>query len=222
MDTTFIERHQLPLLRRLLCRIPALAADLHHTRTKQARLGSIGDGKSQKVFGQPLPYHLGAAKVADQLHAELVSWVRLVCEQRAITYQGPTSTGGLALWLERHIYSLACTEGAQDCYPNLHALAKKADAIVCPPAFEPVVDAERVAQARRWQLNAAGIATVARELGEEYRHLTRRRVFVLKDAGEIAPLPGPWQPGYPLLFLLGDVLDAHLRVPIRARHAEAS
>ncbi|MGW4126383.1 hypothetical protein [Nocardia sp. NPDC004711] len=221
MDT-FIEPHRLPLLQRLLHGIPALAADLHHTRTKQARLGSIGGSQSQKVFGQPLPYHVDAATIADQLHAELVGWVRLVCEQRAISYQGPTGTGGLALWLDQHIYSLACTEGAEDCYPNLHPITKKADAIVCPPAFEVAIDAERVDRARRWQLNAAGIATVARELGEEYQHLTRRRVFVLNDAGEIAPLPGPWQPGYPLLFLLGDMLDAHLRVPIRARHAKAS
>ncbi|MFE2994248.1 hypothetical protein ACFXG4_04855 [Nocardia sp. NPDC059246] len=221
MDT-FIEPHRLPLLQRLLRGIPALAADLRHTRTKQARLGSMGGSQTQKRIGQPLPYHVDAAKIADKLHAELVGWVRLVCEQRAIAYQGPTGTGGLALWLERHIYSLACTEGADDCYPNLRAIADAAEAIVCPPAFDIVVDSERVDRARRWQLNAAGIATVARELGEEYRQLTRRRVFVLKDAGEIAPLPGPWQPGYPVLFLLGDVLDAHLRVPIRARHAKAS
>ncbi|MFE3060580.1 hypothetical protein [Nocardia sp. NPDC059239] len=221
MDT-FIEPHRLPLLRRLLRRVPALAADLHHTRTKQARLGSIGGSQSQKVFGQPLPYHVDAAKIADKLHAELVSWVRLVCEQRAIGYQGPTGTGGLALWLERHIYSLACTEGAEDCYPNLHAITKKADAIVCPPAFEVVVDDAKLMHARAMALSASGIATLAQELGEEYRNLTRRRVFVLRDAEEIRPVPGPWRPDWPLLFPVGDVLDAHLRIPIRTRHAKAS
>lgn len=47
-------------------------------------------------------------------------------------------------------------------------------------------------------------------------NVTRRRVHVLKEANEVSPVPGPWRPDWPMRFLVGDVLDAHLRIPIRA------
>jgi hypothetical protein len=80
------------------------------------------------------------------------------------------------------------------------------------------MDAARVREARATYLSARQIATLARDLGDEYRNLTQRRVYALAEAGLIAPVPGPWQPGYPLQYLVGPVLDAHLALPIRQRH----
>ncbi|MFE4714803.1 hypothetical protein ACFRAM_28575, partial [Paenibacillus sp. NPDC056722] len=239
-----------------LSELPELALDLAETVTKQARLGEVGRSRQQhRPSEQPLPFHVDAAAAAAELHNALVGWVRLVCEQRAVTYSQtvgepvawlplrwvpgefvgplrpnnapalqpqPPTTGELARWLKRHIYALAVTEGAKECYPELHAIAKHAGRLVCPPAVDIVVDDAKIARARKLSLSASGIATLARELGEEYRNLTRRRVHVLKEAGEISPVPGPWRPDWPMLFPVGEVLDAHLLIPIRARHARAS
>lgn len=219
----FIERHDLKVLRRLLHGIPELATELGIAVTKQARLGEVGRSrKPRRPSEQPLPYNLQASEVAEELHNFLTGWARLVCEQRAIEYQGPTSTPGVANWLERHVYSLAMTEGAETVLPELEQILKAAEFIVCPPARPITVDAAKYARARKVRLNASGIAVLAQELGEEYRNLTARRVRVLRDAGLIAPIPGPWRPDWPDLYQVGDVLDAHLTLPIRERHAKAS
>jgi hypothetical protein len=219
----FIPRHELTKLREVLGEIPSLARDLPVTITKQARLGEIGRSrKPRRPSEQPLPYHLDAARVADELHNALVGWVRLTCEQRAIDYAGPTSTAGLARWLHRNIIALAMTEGSESALDELGHLADVAHNIICPPPRPIMVDATKLAAARKRALNANGIATLAKELGEEYRHLTKRRVFVLREAKLIDPIPGPWRPDYPMLFRVGEVLDAHLSLPIRERHAKAS
>lgn len=216
----FITKHELTKLREVLAEIPTLAADLPVTITKQARLGEVGRGrKPRRPSEQPLPYHVDAARVADELHNALAGWVRLTCEQRAMDYTGPTSTAGLARWLDRHYIALAMTEGSETALEELGHLADVAHRIICPPPSPIVVDAASLARARAQLLNPNGIATLARELGEEYRHLTRRRVHVLKEAGLIRPVPGPW---LHLMFNVGDVLDAHLLLPIRERHAKAS
>lgn len=217
----FIERHDLKLLRDLLREIPELAIQLGIAITKQARLGEVGRSrKPRRPSEQPLPYHAAAAEIAAELHNALVGWVRLTCEQRAIDYGGPTGTPGLARWLERNIYALAMTEGAETALDELRDCVRRAEWIVCPPSMPVAMDQDKLDRARRLRLNASGIATLARELGEEYRHLTRRRVHVLREAQLIHPVPGPWRPDW-LLFNVGDVLDAHLVLPIRERHAEA-
>jgi hypothetical protein len=218
----FIARHDLKVLRRVLREIPELATELGVAVTKQARLGEVGRSrKPRRPSEQPLPYHVGASEIADQLHNALVGWVRLVCEQRAIAYDGPTSTPGVARWLERNLVALAMTEGAETALGEIQEAVRAAEWIVCPPAKPIVIDEAQHDRARALRLNANGIATLAKELGEEYRHLTRRRVFVLKDAGLVEPVPGPWRADW-MLFLVGDVLDAHLQLPIRERHAKAS
>jgi len=219
----FIPRHELKKLKEILEEIPSIAAELPTTITKQARLGEVGRGrKPRRPSEQPLPFHVDAARIADELHSALVGWVRLVCEQRAMEYKGPTSTAGLARWLERHLISLGMTEGAEGALDELGDLKDRAAKVVCPPAMRVTWDEAKHERARRMYLNISGIVALAKELGEEYRHLTKRRVHVLKEAKRIHPVPGPWRRDWPALYRVGDVLDAHLAVPIRERHAEAS
>lgn len=219
----FIPRHELSKLREVLSEIPSLASDLPVTIIKQARLGEVGRSrKPRRPSEQPLPYHLDAARIADELHNALGGWVRLTCEQRAIEYTGSTTTAGLARWLDRNIVALAMTEGSETALEELGRLTDAAHNVVCPPVRPIVVDMKRHEKARKQRLNAAGIVTMAKELGEEYRHLTARRVKVLKEAGMIRPAPGPWRPDWPTFYIVGDVLDAHLALPIRERHAKAS
>ncbi|HEY9417786.1 MAG TPA: hypothetical protein VIQ30_23755 [Pseudonocardia sp.] len=219
----FIPRHELKKLKEILEEIPSIALELPTTITKQARLGEVGRGrKPRRPSEQPLPFHIDAARVADELHNALVGWVRLVCEQRAIEYKGPKSTAGLARWLERHVIALAMTEGSEAALDELGELKDRAARMVCPPPAPVVWDEAKHQRARAMWLNATGIAALAKELGEEYRHLTRRRVHALKRAELIEPVPGPWRRGWPELYKVGEVLDAHLVLPIRERHAKAS
>lgn len=220
----FIGRHEIRQLRELLHEIPSLAEELGIAITKQARLGVAGRSrKPRRPSEHPLPYNVGAAEVAEELHNELVGWVRLTCEQRAIDYTGKTSTPGVARWLEHNIIALAMTEGADTAYVNIRDLVQRAEWIVCPPE-RPVmdVDAGKVERARQLMLNARGIVILARELGEEYRHLSERRMKLLIETKRVHPIPGPWLTDWPLLYRVGEVLDAHLSVPIRQRHERGS
>ncbi|MFF3221711.1 hypothetical protein ACFYV7_02850 [Nocardia suismassiliense] len=214
----YLDRIELRALAELLREIPDLAEDLSISLTRQSRLSTRGDYRmNRRPSEQPLPYNPAASRAADELHAVLVSWVRLVCEQRGLDYAGSPSTPGLARWLDRNLIALAMTEGAEGAPAEIRTVVQAALWIVCPPAARIELDEQKLEQARRHRLNASGIATLAKELGAEYQGLTVRRIQTLRNAGKIAPLPGPWAPGWPELYTVGEVLDEHLVHPMRRR-----
>ncbi|MEU8895478.1 hypothetical protein [Nocardia sp. NPDC048505] len=217
----FLDRTELRALAGLLREIPDLAEDLTISMTKQARTGVRVRTRGRSTH-QALPYDPAAAEAAAALHATLVSWVRLVCEQRDLEYSGSTTTAGLARWLDRNLVALAMTDGVQAAPAGIRAVVERAQRIVCPSREPIVLDASTLERARAHRLNASGIAALAKELGDEYRTLTVRRVQTLRDAGRIAPLPGPWAPDWPEQFVVGRVLDEHRCHPTRRRRAEAS
>ncbi|MCM6777261.1 hypothetical protein NDR87_27620 [Nocardia sp. CDC159] len=216
-DRLYIDRAAVRELVALLREIPDLAMDLLDATTRQARLGHRERRWQHHSGAQPLPYNPAAAAAADRLHAALVSWVRHVCEHRGLVYAGPTTTGGLARWLDRHLIALAMTPGVEAAPAEFRMVVTAATRIVCPPATVIELDTTKLALARRSRLNASGIAMLAKELGEQYRGLTVRRIQTLRDAGRIAPVPGPWAPDWPDQYVVGDVLDAHLVHPLRCR-----
>ncbi|MFI9506982.1 hypothetical protein [Nocardia sp. NPDC052566] len=214
----YIDRADLRALADLLREIPDLAEDLAIARTRQSRLSSRGDYRMhRRPSEQPLPYNPAAARAAEEMHAVLVSWVRLVCEQRALEYSGASSTSGLARWLDRNLIALAMTEGADGALGEIRTVCRAALNIICPPQAPVVLEQSEVERARRHRLNASGIAALAKELGEPFRNLTVRRIQTLRDAGKIAPLPGPWALDWPELYAVGQVLDEHLAHPVRRR-----
>lgn len=217
----YLDAAALRELAELLAGIPSLAEDLEDAVTGRARLGTANIRLSSRTSDQPLPFSVGAAKVRDHLHAGLVAWVRLVCEQRALDYSGPTSTAGLALWLRQNLIALAMTEGVESAPSDIRSAVEAAERVVCPPSQRFTVDAASIEAARRARLNASGIVTLAKELGEPFCTVTVRRIQTLRDAGRVAPVPGPWAPDWPEQFLVGDVLDAHLAHPIRRRKSTA-
>ena len=245
----FIPKHDRALLRDVLASIPGELVELDVTIAKQARVEVNVRGRRPKRPGEhPWPVHVDAAAARDRLHATLVGWVRLVLEHRGMTYDeatrnpdrwlplawapgafvgplqpgrprppAPPSTADLALWLRRHFIALAMTPGAEDALRDIQDARRALTVHVCPPAPRlPALDERRHAQARALQLNARGVAALAAELGEEYRNLTQRRVRYLADHGHIRPMPGL---STARVFVVGQVLDAHLAVPIRDKHA---
>jgi hypothetical protein len=218
-DHLYLDQDRIRELADLLREIPDLTTDLTDAMARRARLGGGAARRQPRAADQPLPYNAAAADVARELHAVLVSWVRLVCEHRGLDYDGDPSTAGLAVWLHRNIFALVMTPGVEDAPEEIGALVRVAARIVCPPATVIRLDAARLDAARRQRLNASGIATLARELGEEYRGLNTRRIQTLRDADRIHPVPGPWAPDWPEQFVVGEVLDAHLEHPRRGRSA---
>ncbi|WP_216918130.1 hypothetical protein [Nocardia noduli] len=218
IDHLYLDRTTLRALVELLREIPDLVEDLTITLTNQARTGAGGNFRAhRRPAEQPLPYDPRALHAADTLHAVLVSWVRLVCEQRGLEYRDSPTTAGLARWLDRNIIAFAMTEGVHDAPADIREATRTAWQVICPPDAPVVLDDSTVAKARAHRLNAAGIVALAKELGGEYRGLTVRRVQTMRDAGRIAPLPGPWAPEWPEQYLVGDVLDGHLAHPRRTR-----
>lgn len=216
-DHRYIPRHELKLLRGHLRDIPELAEDLAIAVMRQDRY-ERGGGGHRRPSEQPLPFSIEAHEAAEHLHTVLGGWARLICEHRGRHYDGPDTTPGLARWLMRNLEALAMTEGAETALAEIRDAVRTAERIACPPPEIVHIDADRHDQARALWLNASGIAALARELGDEYRHLTRRRVHVLAEAGLIKPVPGPWHPRWPTQWVVGEVLDAHLQLPIRRRH----
>lgn len=217
-DHRYIARHELKLLRKNLQDIPELAEDLAVAVMRQDRYERGGGRQRRRGDGQPLPFNVEAQEVADNLHNVLGGWVRVVCEDRARHYDGSDTTPGLARWLLRNLETLAVIPGAETARGEIKDAMNAAERIACPPPMIVRVDEHRLAEARALRLNATGIAVLARELGDEWRHLTRRRVHVLAEAGLITPVPGPWHPRWPTQWVVGEVLDAHLKLPIRRRH----
>jgi hypothetical protein len=129
---------------------------------------------------------------------------------------GPPTTATLVRWLYRHLIALAMTPGSREAYSELAGHRKALEKFVCPPTRGRLIDRSRADEARALQLNARGVAALAAELGEEYRNLTQRRVRYLADHGHIRPMPGL---STARVFVVGHVLDAHLAVPIREKHA---
>ncbi|MFE3229577.1 hypothetical protein [Nocardia sp. NPDC059228] len=218
----YLDEGALRDLATLLDGVPGLSEDLQDAVNGQARLGPARTRVSSRSSDQPLPFSVGAAKVRDHLHATLVAWVRLVCEQRAIEYDGRTSTAGLARWLRANLIALAMTEGVDAAPADIRAAVEAAERVVCPQSEQIAVDAAALENARRARLNASGIVTLAKELGEPFRSVTVRRIQTLRDAGRVTPVPGPWASDWPEQFILGEVLDAHLAYPMRRRKSASS
>ncbi|MFD6104805.1 hypothetical protein ACFWFQ_19295 [Nocardia salmonicida] len=217
----YLDREAARDLARMLGDIPDLAEDLADARTRQTRFGTVDYRTRNGAREQRLPFNPAAARAADHLQSVLVAWVRLVCEQRGVTYGGAASIGGMAEWLQRNIVALAMTEGVEAAPAEIAAAIEAAETVVCPPAEIAAADADLVLRARAVRLHAAAIGKLAEELGDGYHNLTARRVRTLRKAGLITPVPGPWAADWPELFVVGEVLDAHRALPARLRAKDA-
>lgn len=215
-ETFYLPREQQAELVELLDQVPFLVEQLAITITRQDRLGAgprISRGKTE----QPLPFNVDASEVADRLHWELAQWVRAVCEQRQLDYDSRDDTISLARWLRRWIIALALTEGSETALIDIEAVIFDARrAIDRPPRNPPPRDDD---EARRALLNASGIEKLAQQLDPRYRTLTAARVDSLHRAGHIEPVHNAG--GIGKLYLVGDVLDAHLTVKTRRRRQPA-
>ncbi|MBM4587600.1 hypothetical protein GS507_05255 [Rhodococcus hoagii] len=186
----------------------AITCQVAFTDKTLARVTSDGE--------TPLAFNERASDCAHELLGSLREWTNYVATEKDLPWPGDGRAPHYAHWLSRHIYDLAGTDLAAEAFTEIIDSYNHATTVVDRPTPKPPpqIDQSDWDEARRLNLNARSCAHMAHTMGADYADLNQRRVKYLADAGIIAPLQVA-QGGkrFERIFLLGDVLDAHLRHP---------
>ncbi|WP_194786918.1 hypothetical protein [Mycobacteroides abscessus] len=211
-DSFFLDKGSQHKLREELASIPRMIGELSVTLTRQARIQRPGLSMSRRPKPESqVPIHIGAHNAADVLHNCLGTWVRLVCEQRAIVWDKGNDIITLAKWLRINMIALALTEGSEEAYEDIKAAVDECwRQIDIPADDEVVIDRGRVHEANRLVVTAGQVEKLANKMGAIGKGLNKRRVETLA-ARRKNPLRPCAVDGDVKFFRLGDVLDAHHR-----------
>lgn len=161
---------------------------------------------------QPLPFNVAAVDAADRLLIELERWVYWLADARQIAAPN-TDCKGYANWLTRNILLLAATEGSESAHHDITSEIRHARNASGRSHLQPLPkpNPTRLAQAHAEQLNARGIATLAKHIGAQ--GLTIRRIKHLRETGKIVPVR--YADKRTPIYHLGDVLNAHYATSTR-------
>lgn len=211
-DSFFLDKASQHKLREELASIPRMIGELSVTLTRQARIQRPGLSMSRRPKPESqVPIHIGAHNAADVLHNCLGTWVRLVCEQRAIVWDKGNDIITLAKWLRINMIALALTEGSEEAYEDIKAAIDECWRQIDIPADDDIViDRGRVHEANRLVVTAGQVEKLANKMGAIGKGLNKRRVETLA-ARRKNPLRPCAVDGDVKFFRLGDVLDAHHR-----------
>ncbi|WP_078278559.1 hypothetical protein [Mycobacteroides franklinii] len=209
-DAYFLDRGSQIKLRDELASIPRMIGELSITLTRQARVQRPGLSKSRRCKPESqVPMHLGAEEAAHKLHNCLSTWVRLVCEQRAIVWDKGNDIITLAKWLRINMIALALTEGSEEAYEDIKAAIDECWRQIDIPADDDIlIDRARVHEANRVVVTAGQVEKLANKMGAIGKGLNKRRVETLTRNQKLRPCAVD---GDVKFFRLGDVLDAHHR-----------
>lgn len=165
---------------------------------------------------QPLPFNVAAVDAADRLLIELERWAYWLANARQIAAPN-TNCKGYANWLTRNILLLAATEGSEAAHHDITTTIRYARNASGRSHLQPIPkpNPQRLAQAHAEQLNARGIATLAKHIGAQ--GLTIRRIKHLRETGKIVPVR--YADKRTPIYQLGDVLDAHYATSTRKQPA---
>ncbi len=211
-DSYFLDKGSQHKLREELASIPRMIGELSVTLTRQARIQRPGLSMSRRPKPESqVPIHIGAHNAADVLHNCLGTWVRLVCEQRAIMWDKGNDIITLAKWLRVNMIALALTEGSEEAYEDIKTAVDECwRQIDIPTDDDIVIDRGRVHEANRLVVTAGQVEKLANKMGAIGKGLNKRRVETLA-ARRKNPLRPCAVDGDVKFFRLGDVLDAHHR-----------
>ncbi|MGC7349526.1 hypothetical protein, partial [Mycobacteroides abscessus] len=180
-DSYFLDKGSQHKLREELASIPRMIGELSVTLTRQARIQRPGLSMSRRPKPESqVPIHIGAHNAADLLHNCLGTWVRLVCEQRAIVWDKGNDIITLAKWLRVNMIALALTEGSEEAYEDIKAAIDECwRQIDIPADDEIVIDRGRVHEANRLVVTAGQVEKLANKMGAIGKGLNKRRVETL-------------------------------------------
>ena len=224
MTDFYLPRHDQQALLEQLRQVPALVEDLTIAITRQDRITARGPKTTRGDDTQPLPFNEHASDAAQFLYHTLSSWAAYVCQQRTIDYTGTDDAISVARWLRTHIIDLALCTGSNHSLDAIRYAIRNGNRACGGAKDRPIVEPSPhdIARARYSILHASGIEKAAKDLTRngvtDYRHLTEQRVYRLARAGVITPDRTIVLDGRETaLYMLGDVLDAHLKYPARQR-----
>lgn len=215
LDHFYLPRDEQRKLLATLRGIPQLAEELAITETRQAvlRKAGLGSPRRPKKRASQLPFHVGAFDAMLALHAEMVSWIKLVCEQRKDAEPDIANLIEAGAWLRQNIIALAMTEGSQMAANQIVGRAKECERqIDLPPDDEIVIDASRLKEADRKVLTSYQIERIAKKIGAVGNGLNHNRIDYLVRREKLKPCA---QDGETRFYRLGEALAAHLGNPRR-------
>lgn len=117
---TYLCRRCIDQLTDMLRGLPRFLRFLRESAMGQARLGS--PQRRHRGDEQPLSYNAHAAKLYDEAHTILVTWVRHLCEQRGIEVPRLRSDYSLCWWLGQNVNAIAADETAEECFGEIQDL----------------------------------------------------------------------------------------------------
>lgn len=208
----YLSREDQEKLRGVLNEVPELVENLAAAIVKPYEAIDYQPRVSTGEKTQPLPYDPSAEDAAKYLQAELWRWTVWLHEERGIDLPN-AEIAPMARWIGNHITILATTPGAEPAYANISSEIKAAQRTTRRPTRQPIY-VDQISKVRDQELNASGIAAIAREIGET--GLTRKRVNNLNTHGHITPTR---MYGRIPIYRLGDVLDAHNNIEQRRMEA---
>lgn len=212
----FIPRHQQQELTDALGEVRDILDDLREAQKPRIATATWNPKVSTGDRPQPLPFNVAAVDAADRLLIELERWVYWLADARQIAAPN-TGCAGYANWLTRNILLLAATEGSESAHHDITSEIRHARNASGRGHLQPIPkpNPQRVAQAHAEQLNARGIATLAKHIGAQ--GLTIRRIKHLRETGKIVPVR--YADKRTPIYHLGDVLNAHYATSTRKQPA---
>lgn len=208
----FIPRHQQQELADALGEVRDILDDLNEAMKPRIATANWKPKVSTGDRPQPLPYNVAALDAADRLAICLEGWAYWLANTRNIN----PPNGGIktpAAFLRRHLLLFAATEGSEAAHYDITSEIRHARNASGRSHLQPLPkpNPQRVAQAHAEQLNARGIATLAKHIGAQ--GLTIRRIKHLRETGKIVPVR--YADKRTPIYHLGDVLNAHYATSTR-------
>lgn len=178
------------------------------------RNGISGPHVQSQPSSRP-PYNLAAGVILSQLCNEIATTVRHLCEHRGIdTPERASSITGAAQWLRRNVNAIGVMADGREMYTSLCRVIDDAVRSVGFEDQEYRIPKDReesmTREANRIAVTSNRAERLARQLGDQAKGLTRKRVDYLREQGY---LTGEWDDESKCwTYLLGDVLAAHKRL----------
>ena len=216
METNTLDK---PTRKRLLTALANLATwladELDTTIAKQTANSQMVGGPSAET---PLPINTDALDAAVELHGTLSEWINQVCLTHSYEHPGRLRIKPSAAWLYHRYLDLMRHENIKQAAKDIIESHDRAYRLI-DPRQDPAWKRADPNIAAATELNPSGIEALAKELGGDYRTLTQARVESLGRNKHITPVRTI--EGIGNIYRTGDVLVAHLSVPMRKRKRAA-
>ena len=213
----FIPKQEQVELDDALADAPDICDDLHEAMKPRIATANWNPKVSTGDRPQPLPFNVAAVDAADRLLICLETWALWLADSRNMAPLRRTGTRSYARWLQHNILLLAATPGSEAAHHDITSEIRHARNASGRSHLQPIPkpNPQRLAQAHAEQLNARGIATLAKHIGAQ--GLTIRRIKHLRETGKIVPVR--YADKRTPIYHLGDVLNAHYATSTRKQPA---